>query len=160
MMTFEPELFRRAMRAWTTGVAILMAAHAGDVYGVTINSFTSLSLDPPLVTVTLKNTTHIFQLVMKSRAFSVTILSASQQELAERFAGRLRGVDRMAGIQTQTLTSGAPLLEGGLAGLDCRVIHTYAAGENTLFIAEVAEARVHSTENPLVYHNREYHHLA
>jgi flavin reductase (DIM6/NTAB) family NADH-FMN oxidoreductase RutF len=48
-MSFEPDLFRRAMRAWTTGVAILMAAHAGDEYGMTINSFTSFSLDPPLV---------------------------------------------------------------------------------------------------------------
>ncbi len=159
-MTFEPELFRRAMRAWTTGVAILIAAHAGDAYGMTVNSFTSLSLDPPLVTVTLKNTTRVFQLVMKSRAFSVTILPASHQELAERFAGTLHGAERMAGIQTQTLSSGAPLLEGGMAGLDCRVIHTYAAGENTLFVAEVAEARIHSAENPLVYHNREYHHLA
>ena len=59
-MTFEPELFRRAMCAWTTGVAILMAAHAGEAYGVTINSFTSLSLDPPLVAVILKNTRASF----------------------------------------------------------------------------------------------------
>ena len=159
-MTFEPELFRRAMRTWTTGVAILIAAHEGDTYGMTVNSFSSLSLDPPLVTVTLKNTTRVFQLVTKSRAFSITILSADQQALAERFAGTLHGAERMAGIQVQTLSGGAPLLEGGLAGLDCRVIHTYAAGENTLFVAEVAEARVHATDQPLVYHNREYHHLA
>ena len=53
-MTFDSESFRLAMRAWTTGVAVLMAAHENESYGMTINSFTSLSLDPPLVTVVLK----------------------------------------------------------------------------------------------------------
>jgi flavin reductase (DIM6/NTAB) family NADH-FMN oxidoreductase RutF len=156
-MTFDPESFRRAMRAWTTGVAVLMAAYEGESYGMTINSFTSLSVDPPLVTVVLKNDTRIFELVNQSRVFSITILSNEQQELAERFAGKLHGAERMAGIATQTLVSGAPLLEGGLAWLDCRIVHTYAAGANTLFVAEVAETFVHSTDNPLVYHNREYH---
>jgi flavin reductase (DIM6/NTAB) family NADH-FMN oxidoreductase RutF len=158
-MIFDPESFPRAMRAWTTGVAILLAAHAGDAYGMTINSFTSLSLDPPLVTVVLKNDTRVFEMVTESRAFSVTILTASQQELAERFAGKLQGAERMAGLQTKTLDSGTLVLENGLAWLDCRVIHTYAAGVNTLFIAEVAETRVHSTENPLAYHDRGYRQL-
>ena len=158
-MPFEPDTFRRVMRTWTTGVAILMARHNGDEYGMTINSFNSLSLDLPLVSVTLQNTTRIFDLVEKSHAYSITILSASQKGLAERFAGTLHGAERMAGIQMQTPTTGAPVLEGGLAWLDCRVVHIYPAGINTLFIAEVAEACVHSAENPLVYHNREYHQL-
>ena len=158
-MLFDPESFRRAMRAWTTGVAVLMATHDGEAYGMTINSFTSLSLDPPLVTVVLRNDARLFGLVTKSRAFSVTILSAAQQELAERFAGKLRGAERMAGLAAQTPAGGAPLLEGGLAWLDCRVVHTYAAGVNTLFVAEVVEARVHSTEDPLAYHDRGYHQL-
>ena len=150
-MNFDPESFRRAMRAWTTGVAVLTGAHEGEAYGMTINSFTSLSLDPPLVTVVVKNNTRVFELATKSRAFSVTILSAEQQELAGNFAGKLHGAQRMEGL--------ASLLEGGLAWLDCRVIHTYAAGVNTLIVAEVVETRVRSTENPLAYHNREYHQL-
>ncbi len=159
-MTLDPEQLRRAMRAWTTGVAVIMAAHDSQSYGMTINSFTSLSLEPPLISVTLRNATHVYALVSKSRTFGLTILSASQRELAEDFAGRKHGAERMAGIQTKLLASGASFLEGGLAWLDCNVIHTYAAGENTLFIAEVTEARVASAENPLVYHNREYHQLA
>ncbi len=159
-MNFDPESFRNAMRAWTTGVAVLMSAHENEIYGMTINSFTSLSLDPPLVTVVLKNDTRVFELVTKSHAFSVTLLSSSQQELAENFASKLHGAERMESVVTQTLPSGVSILEEGLAWLDCRVVHTYAAGLNTLFIAEVAEARVHSTESPLVYHNREYHQLA
>ena len=151
-MTFDPESFRRAMRAWTTGVAVLMAVHEGETYGMTVNSFTSLSLDPPLVTVVLKSDTRVFELVTKSRTFNVIILSAEQQELAANFAGKLHGAERMKYL--------ASLLDGGLARLDCRVVHTYAAGPNTLIVAEVTGTRVRSTENPLAYHNREYHHLA
>lgn len=151
-MTFDLESFRLAMRTWTTGVAVLMAGYENESYGMTVNSFTSLALDPPLVTVVLKSDTRVFELVTKSRAFSVTILSAEQQELAGNFAGKLHGAERMEGR--------ASLLDSGLARLDCRVVHTYAAGVNTLIVAEVIEARVHSTENPLVYHNRGYHQLA
>ncbi|MEW5940663.1 MAG: flavin reductase family protein, partial [Chloroflexota bacterium] len=61
-----------------------------------------------------------------------------------------------AGVTTRALVSGAPLLADGLAGLDCRVVHTHPAGANTLFIAEVLATRVDSVESPLAYHNREY----
>ncbi len=159
-MTFDPEYFRRAMRAWTTGVAVLMTVHENESYGMTVNSFTSLSLDPPMVTVVLKNDTRIFDLVNRSRAFSVNILSNLQKELAENFAGKLHGAERMTSLTIQTLPSGASVLDEGLAWLDCRVVHTYAAGVNTLFVAEVVQAQVHSAEYPLVYHNREYHQLA
>lgn len=160
MITSDPESFRRAMRAWTTGVAVLMSAHEGEMYGMTVNSFASLSLDPPMATVALRNDSRLFSLVTRSGAFSATILSADQRELAENFAGKLHGGERMAGIATRTLASGAPALADGLAWLDCRVVHTWTAGENTLFIAEVTEARVRSTENPLVYHDRRYCQLA
>jgi flavin reductase (DIM6/NTAB) family NADH-FMN oxidoreductase RutF len=126
---------------------------------MTVNSFTSLSLDPPMVTVVLKNDTRVFELVGRSRAFSVTILSNDQRELAERFAGKMHGTERMSGLATQTLDGGASILTGGLAWLDCRVVHTYAAGVNTLFVAEVVEANIHSADDPLVYHNRGYWHL-
>ncbi|MFZ5857237.1 MAG: flavin reductase family protein [Chloroflexota bacterium] len=159
-MTFDSESFRRAMRSWTTGVAILLAAHEGESYGMTINSFTSLSLDPPLVTVVLKNDTRVFELVNRSHAFTVNILSDSQTEMAENLAGKLHGAERMSSLATRTLTSGASILTEGLAWLDCRVVHTYAAGVNTLFVAEVTDAHVWSTESPLVYHDREYHRLA
>jgi len=159
-MTFDSNLFRAAMRAWTTGVAIILSSHNGATYGMTINSLTSLSVDPPLVTVVLQNVTHIHDLVTGSQSFGVTILSATQHELAANFAGKLHGPERMNGIVTQTLVTGAPLLTEGLAHLDCRVVHTYPAGANTLFIAEVLSARVDSTDQPLAYHNRKYRQLA
>lgn len=143
------------MRAWTTGVAIILAAHENESYGMTINSFTSLSIEPPLVTVVLKNDTHVFDLVNRSRVFSINILSDSQRQLAEDFAGKLHGAERM-NRYTIKLTNGAPLLDDGLAWLTCRVVHTYAAGQNTLLVAEVTATDVRSTDEPLAYHDRAY----
>ena len=62
-MTLDPELLRRAMRTWTTGVAVLTASHNGETYGMTINSFNSLSLDPPTIGVTVVNATRIHDLI-------------------------------------------------------------------------------------------------
>ncbi len=147
------------MRAWTTGVGVLMSVLDGKSYGVTVNSFTSLSLDPPLVTIVAKNDSSIFTLITGSRVFSLTILSAEQQPVAENFSGELHGPERMASAAIQVLPSGLPVLQGGLAWLTCRVVHAHPAGVNTLFIAEVEEVKVNSTVNPLVYHNRQYHQL-
>jgi len=158
-MTLDPELLRRAMRSWTTGVAIITASHNGETYGMTINSFNSLSLDPPIVGVTVQNSTRIHDLIERSQIFGLTILSAGQRDLAEDFAGRKHGPERMDGIALQSLATDAPLLTGGLASLDCRVTQTISLGKNTLFLAEVAAAQAHSTENPLVYHDRKYHQL-
>ena len=158
-MSFDPEELRRGMRTWTTGVAVMMAANERGPHGMTVNSFASVSIDPPVISVVLQNKTQMFEMVMKSRAFGVTILRADQRELSERFAGHIHKQDRMDGIATRTLTTGAPFLTEGLALLDCRVIHTHAVGENTLFLAEVVDAEIRSADLPLVYHNRGYHHL-
>lgn len=159
-MNFDPEQLRRAMRAWTTGVAILTASHNGDTYGMTINSFNSLSLDPPVVGVTVRKETHIHNLIEGARNFGVTILSAAQRDLAEDFAGRKHGAERMAGVDSSPLVTGAPLLTEGLASLDCRVTQAIPLGKNTLFLAEVAAVQVRSTEEPLVYHDRKYRQIA
>lgn len=144
------------MRAWTTGVALILATHEGEAYGMTINSFTSLSIDPPLATVVLKNGTRVFELVKNSGVFRIHILSAAQRDLADNFAGKLRSEERMNSLATDSGSSAASNLDDGLAALDCRVIHAYAAGQNTLFVAEVTATSVRATDDPLIYHNREY----
>ena len=160
-MTLDPEQLRRAMRAWTTGVAVVTATHDGRRYGMTVNSFTSISLEPPLISVALKKLTHTHELVELSGEFSVTILSAYQKELSDRFAGKQPEIkDRFAEVPTETLNSPAPLIRGGMAYFNCRVLNAIPVGENTLFVAEVVAARGEGEGNPLVYHNRTYWGLA
>jgi len=156
-MTLDPEQLRHAMRAWTTGVTVVTAIHEGYQYGMTVNSFTSISLDPPLVSVTLKKLTHTHDLVEKSGEFSVTILSSTQKELSDRFAGKFPEIiDRFTGVPTETLSIKAPLIKKGLAYFNCRVVNSVPVGENTLFVAEVIAARSDGAGEPLVYHNRVY----
>lgn len=154
-MTLDSETLRHAMRAWTTGVAVITAAHEGRRYGMTVNSFNSISLDPPLISVTLKRLTHTHELVEKSGEFSLTVLSAGQGNLSDRFAGKIPDVtDRFEGVETERLLLEAPLIKGGMAYFNCRVVNSFPVGENTLIVAEVIAARGEGDGDPLVYHNR------
>jgi len=154
------ELLRAAMRRWATGVAIVTSQFGGLSHGMTVNSFGSISLDPPLVTVTMHMDTRTCHLVQQSGVFAVTILSTEQQPLAELFAGRIGpDADRMAGLDTFLLVTGAPLIRGGLAFVDCRVVHQYPMHVSTLFIGEVTAAQTAPPDaglNPLIYLNRAF----
>jgi len=154
-MTLDPEQLRHAMRAWTTGVAVITAAHEGQRYGMTVNSFTSISLEPSLISVTLKQLTHTYELIQKSGEFALTVLSENQGDLSDRFAGKIPDItDRFEGVETETLLIDAPLISGGMAFFNCRVKDSTIIGENVLVIAEVIAARGEGGGDPLVYHNR------
>ena len=159
-MTLDSEQLRRAMRAWTTGVTVVTAKYNGQQYGMTVNSFTSISLEPPLVSLALRQLTHTHDLVERSGEFAVTILSVHQKELSDRFAGKFPEIkDRFEGVDTETLVLDAPLLKGGVAYFNCRVVNSVEVGENTLFVAEVIAVHGEGEGDPLVYHNRVYHRI-
>ena len=148
------------MRQWSTGVTIVSALYDGHQHGMTVSAFTSVSLDPPLVLVSLEQVTKTHKLVQEAGYFGVTILDQNQQEISDRFAGRLTELtDRFEGLETFTLVSGAPLLRRGLAWMDCRVVVTYQAGDHTVFIGEVLAVKSGEAGRPLIYYNRDYHHL-
>lgn len=156
-MTLDPEQLRHAMRAWTSGVTVVTAAHDGERHGMTVSSFTSVSLEPPLVIISLHTESRTHRLVHAAGAFAVNILFADQGALSERFAGRAsEEEDRFAGLEIEMLTTGAPVLKEALARLDCRVTQVISAGMNTIFLAEVVAARGEGEGQPLVYHNRKY----
>ncbi len=151
---------RAAMRAWTSGVTVVTATYNGEQHGMTVSSFTSISLAPPMIIVSLQTASRTHDMVAKANAFGVTILAAAQQELAERFADQQATMEeRLDGLATETLVTGAPLIAGGLAYLDCRVRQSVAAGMNTLFLAEVVAVRADDHDEPLVYHDRAYRRL-
>lgn len=155
------ELLRRAMRRWVTGVSIVTAREGDRRHGMTVNSFTSVSLEPPLVTVTLANDTRTHALVHATGCFGVTILAADQGHLSDIFAGKIPdGGDRFAGVEVFEIECGIPLVAGGLAALVCRVESEHPLPHSTLFIARVIAAWRREDGEPLVYLNRGYHRLA
>ncbi len=157
-MTTNPESLRNAMRQWATGVAVVTATHNGITHGMTVSSFTSVSLTPPQVLISLAQDTRTHALVKESRHFGVTLLAQGQQDISDRFAGRIADEqDRMAGLETFSLESGVPLLQDGIAHFDCRVIATFTSGTHTLFIGGVLAAQGNEDGSPLLYYNRKYH---
>lgn len=156
-MSVESDLLRQVMRFWATGVTVVTAAHGGIRHGMTVSSFTSVSLDPPQVLISLARDSRTHDLVNHSRSFGITILDSSQQDISDLFAGRVPDdMDRLEGLETITLVTGVPLLKKGLAHLDCRVLTTVGSGTHTIFIAEVLFAQSMDEGNPLLYFNREY----
>jgi flavin reductase (DIM6/NTAB) family NADH-FMN oxidoreductase RutF len=160
LMETISESLRKAMRHWTTGVSVVTSQSGNHQHGMTVNSLTSVSLDPPLVVVTLANGTRTCELVRLSSVFGVTILAADQGAISDRFAGRdTHEENRFAGLDTFTLSSDVPFLRGGLAFLDCRAIFSYPLPNSTLFIGEVIAVESLQEADPLVYHNRVYRRL-
>jgi len=156
-MTLKPEELREAMRNWTSGIVIVTAAHEGNQHGMTVSSFTSLSLEPPLVSVSLYKTSRTHGMVSASGRFGATILAADQEEISNIFAGRVADTEnRFEGVETQSLPSGIPAISGGLTFLDCRVKKEITVGTNTLFIAEVENVSSKEEGNPLIYFNQGY----
>ena len=154
------ENLREAMRNWATGITIVTTSHEGVQHGMTVSSFASLSLEPPLVSVSLYNTSRTHGLVTASGHFGVTILSTKQQDISNRFAGRIPDTeDRLAGLDTETLVSGAPFISGGLAFFDCRVTQSIPTGTNTLFLGEIVALCSRDYGLPLLYFNQDYHQL-
>jgi flavin reductase (DIM6/NTAB) family NADH-FMN oxidoreductase RutF len=152
------EQLRQAMRRWATGVSVVCSQYGETRHGMTVNSFSSISLDPPHISVTMANWTRTYRLTVQSGIFSVTILSDRQQAVADRFAGRTRDAeDRFEGLETFYLVTGAPLIAGGLAHLDCRIVHTYPLKSSTLMIGEVIAVQCSDEINPLIYFNRIFH---
>lgn len=150
------EQVREVMRHWVSGVAVATSRWGDLRHGMTVNSMTSISLEPPLLSVSMINTTRTYQLVKQSGILALTILSEEQQEISDRFAGHIpEEQDRFDGLPTFEMLTGAPLLVGGLAFMDCRVVFEYPMPRSTLFLAEVVAADWQAGV-PLVYHNRGY----
>jgi flavin reductase (DIM6/NTAB) family NADH-FMN oxidoreductase RutF len=157
----DPHDLRLAMRRWATGVTIVTSKMNEIKHGMTVSSFTSVSLDPPTVLISLEKTTRTHDLVQGSGLFGVTILGSGQAEISDRFAGRQTEYeDRFLGLDTFTLETGVPLLADGLASFDCRVVSAYEVGSHTIFIGDVLASQIKMNENkPLIYFNRDYRNL-
>lgn len=160
VLPVNPETVRLIMRRWATGVTVVSAAYAGVQHGMTVSSFTSISLEPPYVLISLARHARTHGLVTRSGEFAVTILSDEQQEISDRFAGRTPDdEDRFVGLPTYTLSGSAPLLMGGLAGMCCKVVASFDVGTHTLFVGEIMALSDIAESDPLLYYNRTYKEL-
>lgn len=142
--------FRRACGRFATGVAVAAVTDAtGRPHGLTINSFTSVSLDPPLILICIDYRAAILAPFRAATYFGLSILSHEQQEISTRFA--TRPDDRFEGVDWFQGQYGVPLLAGALAFLETRIDRVIEAGDHAIFLGEALQAGV-AEGDPLVYY--------
>lgn len=160
MQLILSEQLRTLMRRWATGVTIVSTQNDGVFHGMTVSSFTSVSLDPPIVTISLMKSSRTHDMVIEAGSFGITILSSAQQAISEMFAGQSRDeLHRFDGIDTITLVTGSPFVKNGLAFIDCKLIAIHPFNQNSLLIGEVLATRVGNSEKPLLYFDQQYRKL-
>jgi flavin reductase (DIM6/NTAB) family NADH-FMN oxidoreductase RutF len=165
----HPDEYRAALSRLTAGVC-LVTAHdpedgpRGEDVGMTATAFMSVSLDPPLVTISVRVDSRMDELLTRQPMWAVSILSESQRHIAGRFALRGRVSDRLLFediAYSRGEVSGAPLVGGALAVLECRTEQLVAAGDHTLAIGRVLTARTPSADGgPLAYFRGRYRYLS
>jgi flavin reductase (DIM6/NTAB) family NADH-FMN oxidoreductase RutF len=156
-MPVTSEEFRRACGRFATGVTIASVLDRGGApHGLTVNSFSSVSLEPPLISISLGHKVSVIGQFRAAKSFAINILSAEQQPLSDRFARK--GHDRFDGLEWSAGVTGAPLLTGVLATIECDVYKIIPTGDHDLFVGEVMRVTVRDGD-PLLYFASSYRHL-
>lgn len=151
---FDSKEFRRTLGTFTTGVTIITACGPdSEPVGVTANSFSSVSLDPPLVLWSLAKSARSLPVFEKAEYFAIHILAAGQEDLSNRFASR--GEDKFAGLAVERGLGDTPLLPGCCARLQCKTVYQYEGGDHLIFVGEVIDL-VNSDAPPLVFQAGKY----
>jgi flavin reductase (DIM6/NTAB) family NADH-FMN oxidoreductase RutF len=145
---------RRCLGSFVTGVTVITALDAqGQPEGITANSFSSLSLEPPLIVWSLRLSSRSFDTYQNAAHFAVNILAQDQVHLSNRFAAS--GIKRFDGVAYAAGLAGVPLLSGCVATLECKLQATHPGGDHVLFVGRVE--RIHTNSHPpLAYGNGGY----
>jgi len=148
--------FKECMRQLTTGVTIITTiSEDNKKSGVTINTFSSLSLDPLLILFSLKKTSFCYSDFINCKSFTINILSASQRGLSDSFTKSHEDKWKQVELLKNTLTN-SPAIEGSLAFLECSPQHFYEGGDHTIIVGKVLNSVNLKETNPLVYFSSNY----
>jgi flavin reductase (DIM6/NTAB) family NADH-FMN oxidoreductase RutF len=151
-MPVEPQLFRHALSQFASGITVVTTRDgAGRAYGLTVSSFASASLDPPLVLVSVDLKSDSHPGFREGGKFAVSILAEGQDEVSRRFAWR----DDRFSFPMLDGQLGLPLVPGALAHLECEVLSATDAGDHVVYVGQVLYAAV-QPGRPLVYHRGAY----
>ncbi len=154
------EDFKKAMSHFCTGVTIVTFTDGDEPYGLTVNAFSSLSLDPPLVLICIGKQTSSHDFLVRTDAFVVNILRKEQEALALRFARwELNNRERFESTRYQLAENGMPVLEGNLAHLVCTRNSQLEGGDHTILVGEVEATAISESGEPLVYYQSRFQEL-
>ena len=154
-----PARFRDVMGHFATGISVVTAFEGERPQGITVNAFSSVSLEPPLVMVALDRRRFITPMVRAAGRYAVNVLGADQQALSDCFAHApvSPGREAFCGAAWRPGPTGLPLIDGAIATLECTIVETFSAGDHDLFIGRVDSLQQHRRGvAPLLYYRRRY----
>lgn len=155
-MAFDPALQRRILGSFATGITVVTTS-GNPPTGLTANSVTSLSLDPPLVLFALDKKAGSWKAFQESKCFAVNILTEAQQPVSNRFA--TPGPKDFSDLAIRTAETGAPILSDCLGWVDCRLVSVLPGGDHDIFVGEIVAGELNGGE-PLLYFSGKYRSLA
>jgi 3-hydroxy-9,10-secoandrosta-1,3,5(10)-triene-9,17-dione monooxygenase reductase component len=159
-LSVDRQLFKSVLRRWVSGVSIVTTRAGERVAGMTVSSFSAVSLDPPLVLVCADKKALTLPVLAEAGVFAVNVLAADQFELSAQFALSGNEELRFEGLVCRNGPTGSPWLPDTLAVLDCRTVATHDAGDHQIYVGRVEAAEFDETREPLVYYDGGYRRLA
>ncbi len=156
----EPERFREALGHYASGITVISTHIDGEPIGFTCQSFYSVSMNPPLVSFSIKSSSYSYPKIRKAGRFAVNILSSEQVAISNQFAQR--GIDKWHGINWKESPLGNPIITGSLYWIDCEIHAEHAAGDHMIVIGEVKAIQLqeNTSAQPLLYFKGQYGNLA
>jgi flavin reductase (DIM6/NTAB) family NADH-FMN oxidoreductase RutF len=158
-LEIDPRAFRDTLGHYASGVTVVAGLDDGAPVGFTCQSFYSVSTQPPLVSISVMNTSTSYPRIRPSGRFAVNILAHDQHEISSRFARS--GTDKWAGLERGETAAGSPLIAGALMWLDCSIYAEYEAGDHTIVLGRVEQMSPidQETGEPLIFFKGRYRHL-
>ena len=158
----ERRRLRGLMARFATGVTVVAARHGPFMAGMTANAIATISIDPPILMVSIARKAETHGAIIGSHSFSVSVLADDQQALAECFAQPTTAtkLKRFCDAAWHEAETGSPILEGALAYFDCRIIERHPGGDHTIFLGEIVAAGFREDAEPLLWYASAYHRLS
>ncbi|MGL4610826.1 MAG: flavin reductase family protein [Trueperaceae bacterium] len=151
----NPQAFKQTLGRFASGVTVVTMKQGEDVHGITVSAFLSVSLEPPLILVSIDKKAHSHERMLNASHYGVSILREGQQTISNHFAGRTLDV-----APEFELLNHFPVVKDALAQLSCKTVQKVDAGDHTLFIGQIEHARWQENAKPLLYFHGKYQELA
>ena len=145
--------FKKTLSKFSTGVTVVCVKKNNSIYGKTVNSFNSLSLNPPMVLFSLSNYSSSIKQFSKTRFLSINILSSKQKELSDNFASSVPKLENINFIEGKNKTA---IIPNCIANLECELTDKIKKGDHIIFICKILELQFNDKLKPLVYFNSKY----
>lgn len=152
----DPARFRRLMSRWASGVSIVTAREGGRDYGMTVNALLSVSLDPPLLLISLSKDADTTPVIERTRTFAVSFLSADQRAISERFARAIPPEQKFQDLAVGRAVLGPSTIPGSLGHVECQVRSVTPAGDHRLIVGQAVGLDLGPDATPLVFHRSGY----